>query len=264
MGRCRATNLCDYCARLAAVETAEVLAQDAMTNTPPALWSVLTTRTATLDVGGFKRARAAVNRAVRERWPDAEAATLVEFTTGMGTGSGGLRRPHWNDLWKGVPVGAADELRERLCWAWCQTSGGADARRQRVDAEPGGQYVGAIREDFGGLMRYLALHFQKESQQPPTGWRGHRFRTTRGYLAQPMEAAREQARAALRLRRELWRAAAEGFEGEEALEVARDRVIDAAALSWELVRLQPIPASFDGAGRPATWGEVVMPVGRMT
>src|SRR3954467_948710 len=56
-GRCRATNLCDYCARLAAVENAEVLAIDAMTNTAPALWTVLTTRTAPTPTGAFKDAR---------------------------------------------------------------------------------------------------------------------------------------------------------------------------------------------------------------
>src|SRR4051794_39308839 len=80
-GRCRATNLCDYCARLAAVETAEVLALDALTNAAPLLWSVLTTRTATIDVAAFKHAREMVMRAVRARWPAAQAATLVEFTT---------------------------------------------------------------------------------------------------------------------------------------------------------------------------------------
>src|SRR4051812_24421841 len=39
-GRCRATNLCDYCARLAAIENAEVLAIDAEQTGGPALWAV--------------------------------------------------------------------------------------------------------------------------------------------------------------------------------------------------------------------------------
>jgi hypothetical protein len=32
------------------------------------------------------------------------------------------------------------------------------------------------------LSRYLALHFQKESQKPPKGFRGYRFITSRRYF----------------------------------------------------------------------------------
>lgn len=248
-GRCKATNLCDYCARLAAVENAEVLALDALHNSAPALWSVSTTRTATIDTGAFKDARHRVREAVKSRWPAAECATLIEFTTGLGTRSGGDRRPHWNDTWKGIPAEDADELHAVLAAAWCK----------RVDAEPRAQYVGPIAET-GGLMRYLALHFQKESQQPPAGWRGHRFRTTRGYLAQPMAQAREQARAALRYRRELWRARAAGFEGEAAEQVAQRALYEAGELAWELVRLQELPNDFGPDGLPTTWATAVMPV----
>jgi hypothetical protein len=248
-GRCRATNLCDYCARLSAVENAEVLALDAMTNTAPSLWSVLTTRTATIDTGSFQRAREGVLRTVRERWPDAERAQLIEFTTGLGTRSGGERRPHWNDTWKGVDDG--QELHERMSWAWCK----------RVDAEPQGQHVQPIAE-VGGLMRYLALHFQKESQQPPTGWRGHRFRTTRGYLAVPLEHARSQARDALRMRRELWKAHRDGYEGQDALDVAQAAFDTAACLDWSLVRLQQLPTDFGPDGLPSAWTTVPMEVTR--
>jgi hypothetical protein len=220
-----------------------------MTNTPPALWSVLTTRSTTADVGVYKHAREVVMRAVRRRWSDAQNATLLEFTTGMGTRSGGERRPHFNDMWKGVPVGDADELHAVLSAAWCA----------HVDAAPRGQYVGAIAET-GGLMRYLALHFQKESQQPPVGWRGHRFRTSRGYLAQPMAAAREEARTQLRFRRELWRAEQQGLEGEDALVAAQRAAYEAAELGWSLVRLQPLPIDFDADGLPSAWTQTVVPV----
>src|SRR4051794_6576327 len=139
MGRCKAVNLCDYCARLAAVETSEVLAIDAMTNSSPALWSVLTTRTATLDVAAFKYARKVVARAVRSCWPDAQSATLVEFTTGLGKRAAGARRPHWNDMWKGVPVAAEDELHAVMADAWCR----------HVDALPAGQYVRPVPATAG-------------------------------------------------------------------------------------------------------------------
>ena len=50
-------------------------------------------------------------------------------------------------------------------------------------------------------MRYLALHFQKESQSPPKGWPGHRFTSSRGYFPDGAVAARERAKRSLRLGR---------------------------------------------------------------
>lgn len=252
-GRCKATNLCDYCAKLAAVENAEVLALDAMTNSSPGLWSVLTTRSTVASMDAYATARKGVRRSVRQKWPQAETATLVEFTTGMGTRSKGSRRPHWNDMWKGIPDDQADELLEVAAWAWCK----------RIDAQPAGQYVGTVQE-AGGLMRYLALHFQKESQQPPKGWRSHRFTTSRGYLAEPMEVMREKARDALRLRRELWKVQQEvvidqwGEEvplssllcAEEMWDLAEARHGLRSELGWTLVRLVDVPNGFDDNGEP--------------
>src|SRR4051794_29972317 len=48
-GRCRGTNVCAYCARLGAVENAELLALDALAGSAPAVWAVLTTSRATRD-----------------------------------------------------------------------------------------------------------------------------------------------------------------------------------------------------------------------
>lgn len=254
-GRCRATNLCPYCARLAAVENAEVLAQDAMTNTPPTLWTVLGTRTATIDTGRFRGARIAVRQAVKRRWPAAEAATVIEFTTGYGANAGGERRPHWNDTWKGIPVDDAEELHAVQLRAWLAS---VDATRKAH------QFDRCVRpiEEMGGLMRYLALHFQKESQQPPEGWRGHRFRTTRGYLAEPMPAARERARQALRLRRELWRAERQGLAGEAALAAAETALYEANELAWTLVRETQLPAEFGPDGLPTAWSPAYVEVRR--
>jgi hypothetical protein len=70
-GRCRATRLCDYCAKLAAVETSEVLMLDALNGSSPALWMVLTTRETNPDLPRVKRARAKLVKAIRRRWPAA-------------------------------------------------------------------------------------------------------------------------------------------------------------------------------------------------
>ena len=264
-GRCKATNLCDYCARLAAVENAEVLAQDALHNSAPEVWTVTTTRSTVANLRAYRLGREAIARDVKRCWRGAERATMIEFTTGMGTRSEGKRRPHWNDMWKGVPADAADELRDVVAGAWCS----------RVDAEPDGQYSGAIAE-VGGLMRYLALHFQKESQQPPKGWRGHRFSTSRGYLAEPMDAARERARDALRLRRELWKVERRVVVDQWGEEVPLAAILDAEQLwdlaeaahgqarelAWSLVRLQAIPTAFGEGGEPSAWTTVALPVRR--
>lgn len=196
----------------------------------------------------YRVARRAVRRAVERRWPAAESATLIEFTTGLGANAGGKRRPHWNDTWKGVPESDGAELEHVMAAAWCA----------RVDAEPPGQKVTAVR-DTGGLMRYLALHFQKESQQPPHGWRGHRFRTSRGYLAQPMALAREQARHSLRIRRELWKAEQAGLDGEAALQAAEAALHAADGTLWQLVRLAKIPTSFGADDQPIAWMAAVLP-----
>src|SRR3954470_17776219 len=97
-GRCRATNQCAYCARLAAVENSELLALDALAGDAPQVWAVLTTRTATLDTARFYLSREKLMKALRRRWPSCEYTALVEFTTGYGPRSGGRRRPHWNLL----------------------------------------------------------------------------------------------------------------------------------------------------------------------
>jgi hypothetical protein len=232
-GRCRASNQCAYCARLAAVETAEMLALDALNGSAPRVWMVLTTRSTSTDPGDFYEARRQVLRALRRRWPDLEAAWVLEFTTGYGKRAGGARRPHWNALLKGVGPEDVGQVRDVVERVWCS----------RVDATAAGQFVGEIA-GAGGLMRYLALHFQKESQAPPPGWRGHRFTATRGYLSTPTPIAREAARRALRFKRELWRARAEGRSDPAEIElVAREAMAIADATDWQLVQLVPVEAA---------------------
>jgi hypothetical protein len=207
-GRCGSANQCSYCAKLGAVENVELLTLDAMHGEAPRFLTVLTTSKPIHEASHFYKARELVLRAVRRRWPSAEVATILEFSTGYAEHAGGKRRPHWNLFIKGVNERREQdgrmqtedelvaELREVIVGVWCS--------REDVGADPKAQYCRPIRE-VGGLTRYLAMHFHKEEQAPPRGWRGHRFRASRGYLWLPTPEAREAARDSLRLKRELWR-----------------------------------------------------------
>lgn len=136
-----------------------------------------------------------VSLALKRRWPAFQYASLLEFTTGYGERSGGLRRPHWNLLTKGIPVDQLDAAGAIAFPIWCR----------HVDAEVQAQDVRPIYA-AGGLMGYLALHFQKESQQPPEGFTGQRFNCSRDYFTGCSRAtARARAKEAQTLKRETWR-----------------------------------------------------------
>jgi hypothetical protein len=226
LGRCRAVNLCPYCARLAAVENAEVLALDALNGTAPALYGVLTTSSTDRTPRSFYEARRKVGKALRRRWPDCEWAVQVEFTTGEAEGSGGHRRQHWNWLLKGIPVADCEAALAVMVKVWCP----------RTAASSAGQYLAPVAE-LGGLMRYLSLHFSKPAQAPPIGWRGHRFLHSRGYFPQSMPAVRAEARHSLRFKRELWKAEQRGVDVHDAELQAREAMARAKATTWTFARL---------------------------
>src|SRR3954447_11761517 len=222
-GRCRATNQCAYCARLAAVETSELLLLDALEDAP-SVYVVLTAR-ALLDRRDCRRHLTQLRRSLRRRWPAIRWAVLVEFQR-----RGAL---HLNLLVKGVPADDVDELHELAAAGWCA----------RVDAEPRAQFVGRVT-DGGGLVRYIALHFLKPAQAPPIGWRGHRVSYSRAYLVRPAAEMREQARRSLRVKRELQRARAAGWSDPADVEMAaREAMAIADATSWQLVQLLPTVAA---------------------
>jgi hypothetical protein len=178
-----------------------------------------------------------VQKALRRRWPEAEVANLREFTTGYGPRSGGRRRPHWNFLVKGVPGSDVDEMREVAARIWCR----------HVDAEPDRQHAGRVYE-AGGLMRYLALHFQKSSQAPPRGWRGHRFTSSRGYFPNGTAAARERARESLRVARAvhwanavaeaLWQDQGCVLLGDELDDLVERHMARGRSAGWELKKVR--------------------------
>jgi hypothetical protein len=229
MGRCGATNKCEYCSRIEAVVQSEMLALDALqSGEAPGVWCVLTTRdtAAQWDAERYSKSMEQLLRAVRKRFPEAQYVCIVEFTTGYGTNSGGKRRPHWNVLWKGVGRDEIEELAAIVRRVWCR----------RENALPVAQHVGIV-EEFGGLMRYLALHFLKESQRPPDGWSGKRVRCSKGYFGAPRWQVRRDAETALRLKRELHKAHVAGLGGEEALVVAEAEAFAGSQREWELVHL---------------------------
>jgi hypothetical protein len=245
-GRCGATNLCEYCSKLGAMENTEMLWLDALQGVAPSIYICLTTRSTDPRPSSFYKSRELIQRDLRARWPTAELAWLLEFTTGKGQRSGGRRRPHWNGLLKGVPDDDLAEAREMIVTRWCSRE---DALAFDRDGKPL-QEVSLIR-DVGGLTKYLAQHFQKQSQKPPEGWSGHRFTKSRGYLWLPTPEARAAARESLKLKRALWRAERDGLVGEEAERSAAAAMLASAVVTWELVQLN--------ASRPLTDAERTPP-----
>jgi hypothetical protein len=227
-----------------------MLALDALAGDAPQVWAVLTTAKESIDAADFYRPREQVLKALKRRWPDARYAALVEFTTGYGDRSGGKRRPHWNLLLKGVPFCGA----EGVCSCSDHECAGPVIRRvwcarKETAAAPAAQFVGSIA-DAGGLMRYIALHFQKESQRPPEGWTGHRFIKSRDYFSRSTAAQRARAKHSLRHKREVWSAIRDGAQpGHEAQLVALQRMAWAEHTRWQLVKTHET----SNAAEPPVW-----------
>jgi hypothetical protein len=204
-GRCKSTNLCEYCARLSAIETSEMLLLDALEDAPT-LYVVLTAREL-LEKPACRRHLTQLRRALRERWPNVRWAVLTEFQK-----RGAL---HLNLMVKGAPADELEEFHARIVELWCS----------RVDALPAAQWSETM-SDAVGVVQYVTLHFMKPAQAPAIGWRGHRFSCTRDYLVRPAAVMREEARQSLRLKRLLHR-------GHD-LETAELELAAANAVTWEL------------------------------
>lgn len=222
-GRCKATNLCRYCQKLYVVETVEMLTLDAIEHAPT-IWLVLTAREHLTRKACTEHLRA-IQRTTRKRWPAVQWFVQVEFQR-----RGAL---HLNLLVKGVPVEDREKLQALVSARWCA----------RVDAEPVGQWSGEI-SDGVGVVRYISkmlAHGLKAEQAPPIGWRGHRTSQTRGYLVRPAAVMREEARRALRVKRELYRLnQLRNHDGEQLPAdivegLLEARIADAAAKSWKFV-----------------------------
>lgn len=231
VGRCRATNLCRYCQLLYVLETVEMLTLDAL-EWPPTLYAVLTAREH-LTRAECRRHLDKLLRSSRRRWPALQWFVQVEFQR-----RGAL---HLNLLIKGTDDG--DAVESHLGELWCS----------RVDAEQPWAVMVKPVDAAEGLVRYLQktlAHGLKAEQAPPIGWRGHRTSQTRGYLVRPASAMREEARSALRLKRELWKALREGHQGHEAELVAQLAVAQLEQASWRLYSVVPGQRGRTSAGHP--------------
>lgn len=222
-GRCRATNLCPYCRILAVVETAEMLWLDAA-EYAPTLWVVLTAREHLTRRDTYRHLEH-LRRSLRRRWPSIEWFVQVEFQK-----RGAL---HLNLLIKGVPTEDAHELLRRAGEQWCR----------RVDALLVGQHIEAMNS-AQAVSRYLQkelVHGLKREQAPPIGWRGHRTSQTRGYLVRPAAIMREEARASLRRKRQLWKVqqAAPELDALTVEDVVDELLDRQSKRSWELVQVRP-------------------------
>jgi len=164
-------------------------------------------------------------RWLRSEVGQVEYLGLIEWTTGNGAQSGGHRRMHQHTLVKGLPDDAdldalwrAGKRRwERLTGAW------------RVE----------LRElrSAGGATAYIVGHHHKGEQAPPRGWKGRRFRASKGYFApRTSPQLREEVKARMR-----------SVAARRAVEAALDNVCPdgAAGLDegeWErlIEQLQPV------------------------
>jgi hypothetical protein len=263
--RCESPNKCWYCAMLAALENALVVRLDANGG---GTWPNMTITTTTarphwkMPAAELKHAERMLRQHIRRTYaPELEWLGFVEWTTGE-RARDGERRVHVHHLVKGMRTlqgcGECSVCLDRrydggeLCELGSFT---ADVRTRwksytgdawRVDVAP-------LRTPAGALA-YFALHHHKESQRPPVGWSGKRFRPTRRYFNEPVAQLRERARALIfdeRIVRELvelWDVP-DGFDAgllddllEDHYDDARDRARAAAPLLHRVTRNGLIPA----------------------
>jgi hypothetical protein len=193
--RCKAPNKCPFCAYLAACENAVVVSLDSEAQGPPRVGMTLTTVDPEYRPDVFRRGVEQTFRAIRRRYPAAEYLGFMEWTTGEGPRSGGLRRAHVHVLLRGVAPGqvSAVEAVVRKVWAGERAMGSRlEVRELRTPA---------------GATAYLTLHHHKQAQRPPAGLAVKRFRPSRGYFSRPVAEWRAEARELLserRVRRAAW------------------------------------------------------------
>jgi hypothetical protein len=167
--------------------TATMVGLDAAADQPRIVSTFTTRDRVTPD--RLRELTAQILRLIRTELGPVRCCSFLEFTTGAGPRSGGVRRPHLHTLWKdagpeAAPViaGIAGHVLERGVGAW------------RHDVEE-------IRSPAGATM-YVARHHLKESQAPPRSWSGtRRVRPTRGYWSRPSKELRDHAKAIVRQKR---------------------------------------------------------------
>jgi hypothetical protein len=179
---CGRRNSCAYCAWLAALENMLVVAIDAKQR-QPTVGMVLTTGPP-ITPERFRKSVELIVRWLRgEFGPDLGYLLAMEWTTGQGRRSGGVRRPHGHLLLKRVPDDAElADLEAELSVRWERATGA-----HRVE----------LRElrSAAGAIAYMVAHHHKRSQAPPPGFSGKRFRPSKNYFESSIIYLRKQAKA---------------------------------------------------------------------
>jgi len=203
---------CPVCCRKKARETARVLKLDAEVD-PPKHVLCLTTADPDTQPERFRRSKAAVAKRLRRLGFKFEWYGHIEFTTGLGRRSGGLRRMHEHAPVKGIPVPHREWIESVIRETWQETMPG---RPWRVELKE--------LHSFAGLVHYLSLHHGKVGQRPPAHWRGMHHRPSRGYFHRPVPELRQEAKA------QLW---AEGLAYSTGLTVEDARIlVDGQRAEW--------------------------------
>lgn len=193
---------CVVCGPRKSRELARVLANDAIeSKCPPRYAITLTTVDPETPAEVYRHASQNVWRRLRRVYGLVHYFGFIEFTTGLGTLSGGHRRIHGHYLVK------FEDLEPDVLDC------------ERIVRETWESITGAYKVEVAQLItpsaaiNYLSLHHQKPQQAPPKSWRGMRSRPSRGYFDGPVWKLRERARQELAIEAIAW---ANGLEPIEA------------------------------------------------
>lgn len=199
--RCGASNSCDYCAFLAAVENAALVALDAREHSPPVGGMTTTTHRPDFDLGQLRRAEENLIDYLRRAYgKDVAYCGFLEWTTGKG---GHGRMPHLHHLLKGIPREVLQAPERGLSPLEVEIS-------KRWERYTGGAFIVDCRElrTAAGAIAYLSLHHHKREQAAPAGIKHtKRLRPSRNYFDGRIGPLRERVRSLTHDRRV--RAAAE-------------------------------------------------------
>jgi hypothetical protein len=230
---------------------------DAENGQPPRLGMALTTVAAHTEPAKFVRDVEQVRRFLKRELAGYQGLSHIEFTTGKGQRSGGHRRIHSHELVKSddrLTAGDLVAVEEGVRRIWEARTG---AHRVEV----------AELRTAAGAAHYLTHHHSKRAQLPPAGWKGRRYRPTRGYFALAAEGRRARARDALldkNLRRRVKNTlVADGLSDvdhevwDELLRADLQKARELTGKGVELVRVMEVPTEFGADDLPIKWELVV-------
>ncbi len=258
--RCKCPNKCEFCGFMGTLEYAQMVLDDATDFQPPRLGLALTTQREHTSPETFQRDVEQVRKYLRRELRGYEGLAHIEYTTGNGRRSGGVRRIHAHELTKTTDESLTDgdrlALEHGVRRIWQKRTGA-----HRVE-------LAELRSPAGAA-HYLTNHHSKRTQLPPAGWTGRRYRPTRGYFSLPAPERRQRAKESL-LDKNLARRVRQTLnadpdlvdvDGEQwneflAADLQAARAI--AAQGVTLVRVQTVPIEFGPDWTPTRWETQVL------